>query len=122
LTYRRRSVSIVTGFGMGDRGSISGKGRIFASMSRPALRLTQPPVLFPNVCELKQPEQEANHLPLSSAKIENAWNFSSAPAICSSWTASSSAWTLKDLEGIVPFVFFSFYLEMFVSVECGGML
>jgi hypothetical protein len=41
------SVSIVFGYGLGNRGSIPGTGeRIFpvASVSRPALGLTQPPV------------------------------------------------------------------------------
>jgi hypothetical protein len=47
LWSRGSSVSAVFGYGLGDRGSIPGRGwRIFplASVSRPALRPTQPPV------------------------------------------------------------------------------
>jgi hypothetical protein len=53
------SVSIVSDYRLVDRGSITGRGKGFffplASVSRPALRLTQPPiqwvlgVLFPGV-------------------------------------------------------------------------
>jgi hypothetical protein len=40
------SVSIVSDYGLDDRGSIPGRDRIFplASVSRPALRPTEPPV------------------------------------------------------------------------------
>jgi hypothetical protein len=53
---------------------------LFAATSRPALGLTQPPVqwvliaLFP---EVKRPGREANHSPLSSAEVKNAWSYAS---------------------------------------------
>jgi hypothetical protein len=61
----------------GDRGSIPGRGKIFplASVSRPALGPTQPPVqwvpgvLSPGV--KSRPGRDADHSPLPSAVVFN---------------------------------------------------
>jgi hypothetical protein len=62
----------VSDYGLGDRGSIPGGGKIFpvASVSRPALRPTQPPVQWvPGV--KARPGRDADHSPPSSAELEN---------------------------------------------------
>jgi hypothetical protein len=56
----------------GDRGSIPGRGeRIFplTSVSRPALKPTQPPVQWVTV--VLSPGRDADHLPPSSVEVEN---------------------------------------------------
>jgi hypothetical protein len=61
-----------------DRVSIPGRDkRIFpvASMSRPALGLTQPPVQWVPACPFPEPKArpdlDADHSPSSSAEVEN---------------------------------------------------
>jgi len=55
---------------------------LFATTSRPALGPTQPPiqwvsgVLFPRI---KRQGRECDHLPPSSAKVNNAWSYTSTP-------------------------------------------
>jgi hypothetical protein len=57
---------------------------VFATASRPALRPTHTPIQwvpggsFP---ELKRPGREADHSPLSSAEVKNAWRYISIPPI-----------------------------------------
>jgi hypothetical protein len=75
------SVSIVPGYGLDDqviRGSIPGRGeRIFplASVSRPALGPTQPPVQWvPGALSRgvkARPGRDADHSPPSTAEVEN---------------------------------------------------
>jgi hypothetical protein len=55
---------------------------LFANVSRLALGPTHPPTQWvPGVPSLgiKQPEHEADHLPLSHAKVKNAWRNTSTP-------------------------------------------
>jgi hypothetical protein len=72
------AVSIVSGYGLDDRGSITGRGeRIFpvASVSRPVLGPTHPPVqwvpviLSPGV--KARPGRDADHSPSYSAEVKN---------------------------------------------------
>jgi hypothetical protein len=65
------------GYGLDDRGSITGKGKeifLFSTASRQALGRTQLPIhrvsedVSPGV---KRPEREADHLPTSSVKVMN---------------------------------------------------
>jgi hypothetical protein len=73
---RDSAVSIATGYGLDDRGSIPSKGKIFlfSTASRPALGPTQPSIqyvlgaLSPGV---KQPGREADHSPPSIAGLKN---------------------------------------------------
>jgi hypothetical protein len=58
---------------------------LFATASRPALGLTQPPIqwvrgaLFLGV---KQPGREADRSPPPSAEVNNAWCYTSGPPLC----------------------------------------
>jgi hypothetical protein len=65
------SVSVVSDYRLYDRGSIPGKDRIspLASVSRPALRLTQHPIQWV-MCVLLQ-GQSTDHSPPSSAEVKN---------------------------------------------------
>jgi hypothetical protein len=86
-------------------------------MSRPALGPTQPSIIwvlgfYPRV---KQPGLEANHSLLFSAKVKNAWGYTSAPPLSSwhgAWLSnvySFVAWYLfkhKD-NSIFTFTFFN---------------
>jgi hypothetical protein len=71
---RSSSVSIVSGYGLDDRGSILGRGKsIFpvASVSRPALGTTQPPIQW--VLGVFSPGVKCVQCvtPLSSAEVVN---------------------------------------------------
>jgi hypothetical protein len=74
---RGSSVSIVSDYGLGDRGSIPGRGKkIFplASVSRPALRPTQPPVQWvPGVLSSDKARagRDADHSSPSGAEVKN---------------------------------------------------
>jgi hypothetical protein len=53
---------------------------LFTTSSRPALATTQSPVqwvLGALTLGVKQPRDEANHSPSSSAKVNNAWSYTS---------------------------------------------
>jgi hypothetical protein len=73
---RDGSVGMATGYSLGGRGSIPGKGKIslHSTASRLVLGPTQSPiqwipgVLFPGV---KRPGREADHSPPSSAEVKN---------------------------------------------------
>jgi hypothetical protein len=55
---------------------------LFTTVSRMALRPTQPPVQWvPGALSLgvKQLRREGDHSPLSSAEVKNAWSYTSAP-------------------------------------------
>jgi hypothetical protein len=54
----------------------------FTTASRTALGLTQPPIQWvPGALSLgvKRPVREADHSPLSSAEVKNAWSHTSTP-------------------------------------------
>jgi hypothetical protein len=58
---------------------------LFTTTSRMALGPTQPPiqwVLQVLSLEVKWLGHEADQLPLSSAKVNNAWSYTSTPSIC----------------------------------------
>jgi hypothetical protein len=73
---RLSSGSIVPDYGLGDRGSIPGRGKGFfslTSVSRPALGPTQPPVQWggPLPVGKARPGRNADHSPPSSAEVVN---------------------------------------------------
>jgi hypothetical protein len=78
---------IVLGYGLDDRGfeSRQGLGIFFpTSASRPALGPTQPPMQWvPGALSLgvKRPGREADHSHPFSAKVKNAWSYTSTPPI-----------------------------------------
>jgi hypothetical protein len=53
---------------------------LFTTVSRMALGSTQPPMLW--VLGVKWPGCETDHSPPSSAKVKNAWSYTSTPPIC----------------------------------------
>jgi hypothetical protein len=57
-------------------------GFLFSIASRPALGLTEPPIQwiqgYPSPA-VKRPGREADHSPLSSAEVKNAWTCTSTP-------------------------------------------
>jgi hypothetical protein len=61
-----------------------GLGIFLITMSRLALGPTQPPIQWmPGALSLgvKQPGCEADHSPPSSAKVKNAWSYTSTPPV-----------------------------------------
>jgi hypothetical protein len=56
---------------------------LFTTVSRMALGLTQPIQWVPGALSLgvKRPEREADHSPPSSAKVRNAWSYTSTPPL-----------------------------------------
>jgi hypothetical protein len=83
------SVSIALGYGLDDQvlgfDSWQGLGTfLFTTTSRTALGPTQPPIQWvPGAPSLgvKWPGREADHSPPSSAKVKNAWSYTSTPPI-----------------------------------------
>jgi hypothetical protein len=76
------------GYGLDDRGSVTGRGSwelfLFATASRPELGPTQPPIQrIPWALSLgvKRPRREADHSPPSSAEVKNAWSYTSTSSI-----------------------------------------
>jgi hypothetical protein len=75
------SVGIAMGYGLDDRGFVSGRGWeffLFTTASRPALGPTQP--LIKRVqgalsLGVKQPGREADHSAPSSAEVKNEWSY-----------------------------------------------
>jgi hypothetical protein len=71
---RDSSLCIATGYGLDGRDSIPGRGkRLFFAASRPAVEITQPPILWtPRVSFLgvKRLGHGADHSP-SSAEVKN---------------------------------------------------
>jgi hypothetical protein len=85
-----QNLYLVTRLLVGQLGFESWHSRVFLFASRLALRPTQPPVQW--VLEfilsfgVKWPGCEANHSPSPSAKIKNAWHYTSTPPyICMEW-------------------------------------
>jgi hypothetical protein len=57
---------------------------LFTTAFRPALGPTQPPIQWlPEAVflKVKWPGREADHSPLSSAEVKNAWSYTSTPPI-----------------------------------------
>jgi hypothetical protein len=55
---------------------------LFVTASRPVLGSTHPPILWvPGALTsgVKRPGREADHSPPSSAKVKNAWSYTSTP-------------------------------------------
>jgi hypothetical protein len=86
---RDSSVGIVLGYGLNNWvlgfNSWQGLGIIlFNAVSRTALGPTQPLIQWvPEALSLgvKRPGREADHSPPSSAKVKNAWSYTSTPPI-----------------------------------------
>jgi hypothetical protein len=58
---------------------------LFTTASRTALGPTQPPIQWIPVAlslGVKRPGSEADHSPLSSAEVKNAWSYTSTPPGC----------------------------------------
>jgi hypothetical protein len=74
------SVSIMTGYGLDERGSIPDRGNeIFSLLHgvQTGSETIQAPVQW--VLEVEQPRRETDHSPPSSAENKNAWSYSSTP-------------------------------------------
>jgi hypothetical protein len=84
------SVSIALGYGLDNHilGFDSWQGLgifLFTTTSRMAVGLTQPPIQWVSRAlplGVKWPGHEADHSPPSSAKVKNAWSYTSTPPIC----------------------------------------
>lgn len=78
-----KSVSIQTRLWSEQLGFNSWKGQTFFSspMSRPVLRLTQPPVqqMLEAFSEVKKPEHKLDYMPPLNAKVKNACSCTSIP-------------------------------------------
>jgi hypothetical protein len=66
------------GYGLDDRGSITGEGNydifLFAAASRPAVEPTQPPNGYLGLLGLKRPECEDEHSPPTNAGVHiSSW-------------------------------------------------
>jgi hypothetical protein len=75
IESRDRSVSIATGYGLGDRDSSPGRVKdfLFSTSSKPVMGPTQPPIKWvPGALSLgvKRPGREANHSPPISAEVK----------------------------------------------------
>jgi hypothetical protein len=69
-------LGITTGY-MLDEPGVGVKNFIFSTLSRPALRFTQPPIqLIPGV---KWPGHEADHSSPTSAEVKKMWIYTSIP-------------------------------------------
>jgi hypothetical protein len=72
-------------FWLYDRCSVPGRGTVFflyATASRPALELTQPPIQWVPAAlspGLERPGHEADHSPPSSSEVNNACSYTSTP-------------------------------------------
>jgi hypothetical protein len=68
---RDSSAGIAAGYTLDDRGSISGRGKIFlcSTASRPALGPIQPHLQW--IPGAKRPKYESNHSYSSSAEVKN---------------------------------------------------
>jgi hypothetical protein len=84
------SFRILTGYGLDDWGlGFDSRRRglgilLFTTPSRTALGPTQRPIQsVPGALSLgvKRPGRQADHSPPSSAKVKNAWNYTSTPQI-----------------------------------------
>jgi len=87
-----------TGWTTGDQllaGAVMGLFH-FATASRPAPGLTQPPIQWvPRLLPrgVKRPGHEADYSPPSSAEVKNTWNYTSTPPyafICGATAASGT--------------------------------
>jgi hypothetical protein len=79
---RDGSVGTAQGYGLDDRGSMV--IFFFTTVSRTALGPIQSPIQWvPGALYLgvKRPGREADHPPLSSAEVMNAWRYTSTPPI-----------------------------------------
>jgi hypothetical protein len=87
IKSRDSSVGIALGYGLDDRGSRFDSKRglgifLFTTASRMALGPTQPPIQWVSGAlslGVKRPEREADHSLPSSAKVKNAWSYTSIP-------------------------------------------
>jgi len=91
IVSRCSSVSIATRLRAGRLGfhCCHGQGFFFATVSRLALRTTQPPIQLVSgkfSPEIKWPGREAGYLPPSSAEVKNAWSCTStSPYVFMEW-------------------------------------
>jgi hypothetical protein len=79
-------VTIQTGWTTEESSSNSGRAKnfLFSMSSRPALGSTLPPIQWvPGALSLgvRQPECEADHSPLASAKVKKQWIYTSLPYV-----------------------------------------
>jgi hypothetical protein len=74
-----------TSYGLDDQGFESSQGLgifLFTTVSTPALGPIQPPIRWVSgtlSLGIKRPGREADHSPLSSAEVKNAWSYTSTP-------------------------------------------
>jgi hypothetical protein len=97
---------------------------LFTTVSRPALGLTQTPIQWvPGAPSLgvQQLDREADHSPPSSAKVNNAWSYTSTPHYtCMAWCSVKAQGQLYLYHIRGPFEKFvesPYYSE---SELCGG--
>jgi hypothetical protein len=93
FTSRDSSVGISTGFELGGRGWIPGRGKKFLFSSQCPDRLWGPPSLLSNwyrgalSTAVKRPGHEADHSPLSCAEVKNGGAIPTLPST-SSWRSA----------------------------------
>jgi hypothetical protein len=89
IVSRDSSVGIALCYELDDRGSRvrfpeEAGNFLFTTVSRTALRPTQPPIQWvpgDRSLGVKRPRREADHSPPSSADVKNAWSYTSTPHI-----------------------------------------
>jgi len=59
--------------------NLSTLSKFYSSISFPWVDVKKKKKSFPGI---NQPGHEADHLPLSSAKVKKAWSYTSTPPIC----------------------------------------
>jgi hypothetical protein len=106
------------GYGLGDRGSILGRGNdsmfLLAIASRPALRPTQPPIQWvPGALSLgvKRPGCEADHSPPSNAEIKECVELYLHSPHMPSWRGAQ----LKETQGQLYFYTWPSYYESYLK-------
>jgi hypothetical protein len=83
---RDSSVSIMTDYGLNNRGSFPGRCKKFSLRVQTAFGPTQPRIQCVGRLGALSPGHEADHSPASSAEVKEKWSYTSTtPYVFMSW-------------------------------------